>query len=72
MVEEEEIDLRDYINVLLKRKWLIIGIVLMAVVIAAIISYIILPPIYQSSVTFKIAEVNGLLLFNFSGKQKTK
>ena len=66
MVEEEEIDLRDYINVLLKRKWLIIGIVLMAVVIAAIISYAILPSIYQSSVTFKIAKIHKPLLYNVS------
>jgi len=66
MVEEEEIDLRDYINVLLKRKWLIIIIFLIAVVTAAIISYAILPSIYQSSITFKIAEVDGLLLFNAS------
>jgi uncharacterized protein involved in exopolysaccharide biosynthesis len=73
MGEEEEIDLRDYINVLLKRKWLIIGIFLLAVITAAIISYFILPSIYQSSATFKIAEVKGLSLFNVSeAKNKIK
>ncbi len=56
MVEEEEIDLRDYINVLLKRKWLIIGIVLMAVVIAAIISYFFLEPVYEVSSTIIIKQ----------------
>jgi len=51
---EEEIDLREYINVLLKRKGIIILIFLIAVIAAAIISYFILTPIYQSSVSFQV------------------
>jgi len=51
---EEEIDLREYINVLLKRKGIIILIFLIAVITAAIISYFALTPIYQSSVSFQV------------------
>ena len=53
-IQEEEIDLREYINVLLKRKGIIILIFLIAVIAAAIISYFILTPIYQSSVSFQV------------------
>jgi len=53
-IREEEIDLREYINVLLKRKGIIILIFLIAVITAAVISYFILTPIYQSSVSFQV------------------
>ena len=53
-MQEEEIDLREYINVLLKRKSIIILIFLIAVITAAIISYFILTPIYQSLVSFQV------------------
>lgn len=48
-MEEQEIDLRDYINVLVKRKKLIIRITLVAVITAGILSYFVLPPIYEAS-----------------------
>ncbi|MHC2995216.1 MAG: hypothetical protein IBV53_06940 [Candidatus Atribacteria bacterium] len=51
---EEEIDLREYINVLIKRKGIIILIFLIAVITAAIVSYFVLTPIYQSSVSFQV------------------
>lgn len=53
-IQEEEIDLREYINVLLKRKGIIILIFLIAVITAAIVSYFVLTPIYQSSVSFQV------------------
>jgi len=57
-MEEEEIDLREYINVLLKRKGIIISIFLIAVITAAIVSYFIpIPPVYQSSIVFSIAQI---------------
>jgi len=46
---EEEIDLRELINVLLKRKWLIIGIFLIAVLFAAVVSFFILEPVYKTA-----------------------
>jgi uncharacterized protein involved in exopolysaccharide biosynthesis len=48
-MDEQEVDLRDYINVLLKRKKLIIGITLVAIIIAGILSYFVLPPVYEAS-----------------------
>jgi len=54
-MQEEEIDLREYINVLLKRKSIIILIFLIAVITAALVSYFVLTPIYQSFVVFSIA-----------------
>jgi len=53
-IQEEEIDLREYINVLLKRKGIIVLIFLIAVITAAIVSYFVLTPIYQSSVSFQV------------------
>lgn len=53
-VPEEEIDLREYINVLIKRKGIIILIFLIAVITAALLSYFVLTPIYQSSVSFQV------------------
>jgi uncharacterized protein involved in exopolysaccharide biosynthesis len=61
---EEEIDLRELINVLLKRKWLIIGIFLVAIITAVIISYFVLPQTYRSSATFMIAQINGTPLYD--------
>ena len=48
---EEEIDLRELINVLLKRKWLIIGIFIVAVLIAGIVSFFVLKPVYEAKAT---------------------
>jgi uncharacterized protein involved in exopolysaccharide biosynthesis len=45
---EDEIDLRDYINVIIKRKKLILGIVLASVIFAAIISFL-QPKVYEVS-----------------------
>jgi capsular polysaccharide biosynthesis protein len=53
-MQEEEIDLREYINVMLKRKGIIILIFLIAVITAALVSYFVLSPIYQSSVSFQV------------------
>ena len=49
-IQEEEIDLREYINVLLKRKGIIILIFLIAVITAAIASYFIIEPVYDANV----------------------
>lgn len=54
-IQEEEIDLREYINVLLKRKGIIILIFLIAVITAVLVSYFVLSPVYKSSVVFSIA-----------------
>ncbi|MCJ7789165.1 MAG: Wzz/FepE/Etk N-terminal domain-containing protein [Candidatus Atribacteria bacterium] len=65
-IQEEEIDLREYINVLLKRKGIIILIFLIAVITAAIISYFALSPIYQSSIVFSVAQVDSQPVINIA------
>lgn len=65
-MEEEEIVLREYINVLLKRKSIIILIFLIAVITAAIISYFALSPIYRSSTVFSVAQVDGQPVININ------
>ena len=60
-MQEEEIDLREYINVLLKRKGIIILIFLIAVITAALVSYFALSPVYQSSIVFSIALMDNRL-----------
>lgn len=47
--DEEEVDLREYIEVLIKRSKFIIGITLVAVIITAIFSYFVLPPTYEAT-----------------------
>jgi uncharacterized protein involved in exopolysaccharide biosynthesis len=53
---EEDIDLREYINVLLKRKGIIILIFLIAVITAAIASYFIIEPIYQANAVIMVSK----------------
>jgi len=55
-IQEEEIDLREYINVLLKRKGVIILIFLIAVITAAIVSYFVLQPVYEADVVITVSE----------------
>jgi capsular polysaccharide biosynthesis protein len=65
-IQEEEIDLREYINVLLKRKGIIIKIFLIAVITAALVSYFALSPVYQSSVVFSVAKIDGRAVINIT------
>jgi len=55
-IQEEEINLREYINVLLKRKGIIILIFLIAVITAAIASYFIIEPIYQANAVIMVSK----------------
>jgi capsular polysaccharide biosynthesis protein len=65
-VQEEEIDLREYINVLLKRKGIIILIFLIAVITAALVSYFAISPVYQSSMVFSVAKIEGQPIINIT------
>ena len=67
-IQEEEIDLREYINVLLKRKGIIILIFLIAVITAAIVSYFVLQPVYEANVviTASIPKVKDSLVYEIS------
>lgn len=55
-IQEEEIDLREYINVLLKRKGIIILIFLIAIITAALVSYFVLQPVYEANVTITVSK----------------
>jgi len=46
---EEEVELRDYINVLLRWKKLVIGITILAMLVAGVMSYFVIKPVYQAS-----------------------
>jgi capsular polysaccharide biosynthesis protein len=55
-LQEEEIDLREYINVLLKRKGIIIIIFLIAIITAALVSYFVLKPVYEANVIITVSK----------------
>jgi len=65
-IQEEEIDLREYINVLIKRKSIIILIFLIAVITAALVSYFVLSPVYQSSMVFSVAKIDEGVVINIT------
>ena len=63
-MEEEEIDLREYINVLLKRKGIIILIFLIAVITAALVSFFYLKPVYEANAIIAVSKpkiINSLI-----------
>jgi len=60
-MEEDEVELRDYINVLIKRKRLIIVITLIAVLISGLLSYFVLPKVYEGSAIIQPAQVGSNL-----------
>jgi len=57
-LDEDEIDLIDYLKVIWKRKIGVIIITIIAVLGTSLISLFVLPKIYQSSVLIKIGEIN--------------
>jgi len=65
-IQEEEIDLREYINVLMKRKGIIILIFLIAVITAVLVSYFALSPVYQASTVFSVAKIDGQAVINIT------
>ena len=60
---EDEVDLRNYINVVIKRKKLILAVVLVSVVTAAIVS-LRMPKVYEITSTIQLGSVNELLIKN--------
>ncbi len=62
-IDEDEIDLRDYINVLLKRKWQVAIIFGVAVVIAGIISFS-MPLTFEASNLVEIGSIKKIQLQN--------
>jgi len=61
--EYEEIDLMDYVKVLLKRKWLILAVFLGAAIVAGIFSFI-LPKVYKIDTSLEVGQVAGGVVEN--------
>lgn len=55
-MEENEVDLRDYLNVISKRKWIIILPTSAAMISAAIVSFFVLKPVYQAKALLVISK----------------
>ena len=60
---EEEIDLGEYIDVIVRRWRWILGITLAAVVTAAIVSFLVLPPIYEARAGVVIVKSRSEIAF---------
>ncbi|MGC8576325.1 MAG: GumC family protein [Caldisericum sp.] len=54
-MEDEEIELRDYINVLVRWKKLIIGLTVIAMLVTGLLSYFVLPKEYEATATFLVS-----------------
>lgn len=52
--QEQEIDIRELIEKLLNRKWLIIGITFLFVLTAGILSFFVLPPVFEAQSTIMV------------------
>ncbi len=59
--DEDEIDLRDYINIILKRKIGIIAVFLVAIIVAGVVS-VFLPKTFESTAIIKIGKVQEKIL----------
>ena len=51
----DEIDLRQYIEVLWHGRWVILAVTLCAMVSAGLVSFFLLDPVYESSVMFTVS-----------------
>lgn len=56
---EETIDVRELVSVLWKGKWLIAAITMVAVIIGALVSYLVMDPVYSTSATVSVN--NGIV-----------
>ncbi|KJR96490.1 MAG: lipopolysaccharide biosynthesis protein [Peptococcaceae bacterium BRH_c4a] len=61
---EEVIDLKQYINVLLKRKKIIALVTLLSVFTSAVLSFFILPPIYEAKALLLVTQASDKLNIN--------
>ena len=53
---EQQLSLRDVLGVLRRRAWIVLVVVFVAVVLAALLSYVILPPVYQANTSLIVNE----------------
>ncbi len=63
--EEDEIDLQDYINVLLKRKWAVLAIFLITAIVAALISLVI-PQTFEATNLVEVGKTKNEIIENIA------
>ena len=51
---QESIDLKEYLNIFKKRRWIISVLVIIAVTISGVINFFILQPVYQVELIFMV------------------
>lgn len=68
---EDRIDLRDYLRVIVKRKWIILGIVCVGIFTALLVSFT-LPEVYQASVTIQNGFIEEPLIKNSEAQEMIK
>jgi len=56
LLMEQQLSLRDVLGVLRRRAWIVLVVVFVAVVLAALLSYVILPPVYRADTSLIINE----------------
>lgn len=52
---EDEIDLREYLSVVWKWRWVVVMVTITAVLTAAVLSYFVLPPVYEAKAVLMVA-----------------
>ena len=57
--EYDEIDLMDYVKVILKRKWLILAIFLSAAIVAEVFSFL-MPKVYKIDTVLEVGQAAGV------------
>ncbi|QMV41725.1 Wzz/FepE/Etk N-terminal domain-containing protein [Cohnella cholangitidis] len=55
---DQEISLREIIEIILKGKWIVISVTLVAILLSGIFSFFVLPPTYESNSLVRIATAN--------------
>ncbi|MDD5129511.1 MAG: Wzz/FepE/Etk N-terminal domain-containing protein [Candidatus Omnitrophica bacterium] len=67
-VQEDGVDLKKYISILVKRKKLILGIFLITIAISAVASFFI-PKVYEITSTIQLGNINGPLISKEESKE---
>jgi capsular polysaccharide biosynthesis protein len=65
-MDEQEVELRDYIKVLVKWKKLIVGLTILAILISGVLSYFVLPSVYKGSALIQPSQISSNLILNSS------
>jgi len=65
---EDEINLYDYYKVVAKRKKLIIGLFIVSVILAAVVSYFIMPKIYRGEVIVRLPAIGAKEFVSIMGR----